>query len=269
MGFPSVNQMAQLFKIGIANNSITMNDIKQYFNITDVDHTKIDEIGYHLQVYSKTDASNVSFLHGYIIHFALEEYINSHKDVDMFNLFETGTARGFSSIIMAYTLDKNDVNGIINTFDIKHYDRKSENGCLCAALNQRLVSTTECIEPFSDLVNKYIKFNVGDTNNILKTRKSDRIHFAFLDGDHRYSSLLLELNYVEKHQQSGDVIIIDDYSIPELKKASDDFLKNELYDFHILDGKVGHRKRMYVHLVKKRIVNSSVEHISPFGVRGN
>jgi len=251
MGFPTENQMSQLFKTGIENNSMTMNDIKQYFNISDVDHTKIDEIGYHLQVFSKNDMSNVSFLHGYIIHFALEQYINSHKDVDMFNLFETGTARGFSSIIMAYTLDKNNANGIINTFDIKHYDHKTEKECLCAALNQRSVSTIDCIEPFSDLVKKYIKFNVGDTNKILKTRESDRIHFAFLDGDHRYSSLLLELNYVEKHQQSGDVIIVDDYSIPELKKATDEFLTNESYDFHVLNGKVGGKTRKYVHLVKK------------------
>jgi len=251
MTFPTENQIAQLFKTGIANNSTTMNDIKQYFDVSDVDHTKIDEIGHHLQVIRKNDITNVSFLHGYILHFALEQYINCHKDVGMFNIFETGTARGFSSIIMAYTLDKNNMNGIINTFDIKHYDHKTEKECLCAALKKRAVSTTECIEPFTDLVKKYIKFNVGDTNKILKTRESDRIHFAFLDGDHRYSSLLLELNYVEKYQQSGDAIIIDDYSIPELKKACDDFLKNGLYNFHVLNGKVGNKTRMYIHAVKK------------------
>lgn len=40
MTFPTENQIAQLFKTGIANNSTTMNDIKQYFDVSDVDHTK-------------------------------------------------------------------------------------------------------------------------------------------------------------------------------------------------------------------------------------
>jgi predicted O-methyltransferase YrrM len=251
MGFPAVSEMMGLSETGKRNNSVTMGDIKQYFGVSEFDGTKIDEIGLHLQVFRKRDLNNVSYLHGHIIHFALEKYITQNNDINTFNLFETGTARGFSSVIMAYTLDKNNMNGIINTFDIKHYDHKTEKECLCAALKQRSVSTIDCIEPFSDLVEKYIKFNVGDTNKILKTRESDRIHFAFLDGDHRYSSLLLELNYVEKHQQSGDVIIVDDYSIPELKKATDEFLTNESYDFHVLNGKVGGKTRKYVHLVKK------------------
>ena len=34
----------------------------------------------------------------------------------------------------------------------------------------------------------------------VKTRETDRIHFAFLDGDHKYSSLKLELEYVSNAQ---------------------------------------------------------------------
>ena len=118
-------------------------------------------------------------------------------------------------------------------------------------MNSRKVSAMECLAPFKDLVTKYIKFNVGDSNKILKTRQSERIHFAFLDGDHRYSALLLELMYVDKYQQSGDVIVVDDYSIDELKRATDEFLERGTYAFHVLHGKVGHKTRQYVHLVKK------------------
>jgi hypothetical protein len=251
MLFPTENEMLRLFEIGKKNNSVTLGDIMKFFNIETFDDNKVDEIGYHLQVFRKKDTLNVSYLHGHIIHFALINYLKDNLDIKNVNIFETGTARCFSSIIMAYTLDCMKRNGIINTFDIKHYNSKTEAECLCAAIKKQKVSTTDCIEPFKGLVEKYIKFNVGDTNKILKTRKTDRIHFAFLDGDHKYSSLKLELNYVSKTQESGDIIIVDDYSIPELGKATDEFLENESYIWHILEGKIGPKTRKYVYLKKK------------------
>lgn len=256
MGVPSERDIMSLFEIGKSNNSSTMSEIAQYFGIDSAammatDLSDIDNIGLHLQVLRKTDRMNVSYIHGHIIHFALEQYMRTNPDLSEFNIFETGTARGFSSVVMAHTLNKNGKSGIINTFDIKHQDAKSEGDCLCAAMNSRKVSAMECLAPFKDLVTKYIKFNVGDSNKILKTRQSERIHFAFLDGDHRYSALLLELTYVDKYQQSGDVIVVDDYSIDELKRATDEFLERGAYAFHVLCGKVGNKTRQYVHLVKK------------------
>ncbi len=251
MTFPTENEMLKLFEIGKKNNSITLGDIMKYFNIESFNNNKIDEIGLHLQVFRKKDYTNVSFLHGHIIHFSLINYLKANIDISNINIFETGTARGFSSVIMAYTLDNMERSGIINTFDIKHYNTKSESDCLCAALKQQRVSSIDCLEPFKSLVEKYIKFNVGDTNRILKTRKTDRIHFAFLDGDHKYSSLKLELNYVSKTQKTGDIIIVDDYSITELKKATDEFLENGNYTWDILEGQVGKKTRKYAHLKKK------------------
>tara|TARA_B100002019_G_C21215176_1_gene571617 strand:- start:502 stop:1257 length:756 start_codon:yes stop_codon:yes gene_type:complete len=251
MPFPTENEMLRLFEIGKKNNSITLGDIMKYFNIETFDNDKIDEIGFHLQVFRKKDTTNVSYLHGHILHFALINYLKENVDIKNVNIFETGTARGFSSIIMAHTLDCMKRDGIINTFDIKHYNSKTESECLCAAIRQQKVSCIECIEPFKELVEKYIKFNVGDTNKILKTRETDRIHFAFLDGDHKYSSLKLELNYVSKTQKSGDIIIVDDYSVPELGKATDEFLENGSYIWHILEGRVGVKTRKYIYLKKK------------------
>ena len=236
---------------GKKNNSVTLETIKKYFNIETFDNNKIDDIGFHLQVFRKNDLSNVSYLHGHIIHFALMNYLKENTSIESINIFETGTARGFSSVVMAYTLDIMGRKGIINTFDIKHYNTKSESECFCAALKQQKVSTIQCLEPFNDLVEKYIKFNVGDTNKILKTRETDRIHFAFLDGDHKYSSLKLELEYVSNSQQSGDIIVVDDYSIIELGKATDDFLKNDNYESKLLEGRVGNRTRKYMYLRKK------------------
>lgn len=90
---------------------------------------------------------------------------------------------------------------------------------------------------------------------ILKTLDIGRIHFAFLDGAHYYKELTYELNYVEKNQQLGDIIICDDYTItqfPEICKAIDNFLSNNKYESKFFYGDDGTKKRGYVFMKKIR-----------------
>ena len=60
MPFPSQDEMLRLFETGKKNNSVTLETIKKYFNIETFDNNKIDDIGFHLQVFRKNDLSNVS-----------------------------------------------------------------------------------------------------------------------------------------------------------------------------------------------------------------
>ena len=69
--------------------------------------------------------------------------------------------------------------------------------------------------------------------------KIDRIHFAFLDGAHFYKDLKNELEFTESKQQSGDIIVCDDYTktqFPEICKAIDEFLLKNKYESKIFYG---------------------------------
>ena len=62
------------------------------------------------------------------------------------------------------------------------------------------------------------------------------------------------LNYVEKNQLSGDIIICDDYTLnqfPEICQAIDNFLKSGKYEYQIFYGDDGTKKRGYVYMKKK------------------
>ena len=41
----------------------------------------------------------------------------------------------------------------------------------------------------------------------------NKIHFAFLDGSHKYKDVKFEFEYVKKRQSKKDIIFFDDYTI--------------------------------------------------------
>ena len=92
------------------------------------------------------------------------------------------------------------------------------------------------LDRWSDLRDNYINFITGDSNKIIKELDIGRIHFAFLDGAHFFKELTNELNFVEKNQKSGDIIVCDDYTqkqFPDICKAIDKFLENKKYEHKI------------------------------------
>ena len=225
-----------------------LEELKEYFNYLH-DKNEIDDIGLKLQICIKD--SLPMYLHGYVITSALYKYLhnNSHDDI---TILETGTARGFSSICMAKILEKFNKKG--NIFTIDRINKW--NNCLkCAELN-REITTNECVEEWCDLVDKYINFVNGDSNEkiIALDKKIDRIHFAFLDGAHYYKDLKNELEFTESKQQVGDIIVCDDYTkaqFPEICKAIDEFLNKYNYESKIFYGNDRTKKRGYVYMIKK------------------
>ena len=79
-----------------------LNEVKDYFGYLH-DKEEMDDVGLKLQICFKL--SKPMYLHGYVITSALYKYLtdNTHTDI---NIFETGTARGFSSVMMAKILEK-------------------------------------------------------------------------------------------------------------------------------------------------------------------
>jgi len=211
---------------------------------------EMDELGLKLQITIKK--SLPMYLHGYVLSSALDKYLRNYKG--KITILETGTARGFSSIIMAKMLKKYSMEGTIHTLDLTgHYDKIFGN-CIKAAKLQRHISRRECLEEWQKMEDTYIKFYQGDSIKTLQTLELPRINFAFLDGHHIYDYVKFELEYVSQRQQSGDIIVCDDYTLeqfPEIVKAIDNFVKNDLYNMKTFYGNDGNKSRGYVYLVRK------------------
>jgi len=229
------------------DHSVVLNEIKEFFGwIYNTD--EMDNIGLILQIVVKH--SKPMYLHGYVISSALHNFLKNQNNI---TILETGTARGFSSIIMANVLQYNNSNGIIHTIDYIEHDKPIFDNTIIAAQKKRAVSRIECTEKWKDVSNKFIKFHTGDSLKLLNSFELDRIHFAFLDGSHLYKDIAFELEWVKKRQQSGDVIICDDYTLsqyPEICKAVNNFLDEKLYYSKIFYGNDGTKKRGYVYMKK-------------------
>lgn len=225
-----------------------LDNLKKDFNYL-YDKDELDYIALNLQICVKK--SKPMYIHGYVLSSILNNFL-INSTLDHINIIETGTARGFSSIIMAKILDKFNISGNIYTIDHNNIF----NNCLKASQLKRSVSTEECINEWKNLANKYINFILGKTKkhvNLLCS-KIDRFHFAFLDGSHLYEDVKFELSNIEKKQKSGDIIVCDDYTkkqYPGLCKAIDEFLEKGLYEYKIYYGDDGTKKRGYVYIKKK------------------
>ena len=229
------------------NYGTILDDVKSFFGYLH-DKDEVDDIGLKLQICVKN--SKPMYLHGFVISSALHQYLeqNNYNNI---TILETGTARGFSSVMMARIMQNFNIDGTIHTLD--HVDRF--DNCLKAAQLNRSVSINECVEEWKPIVDKYIVFEKGDSNKKLKQLSDTltRINFAFLDGAHYYKHLTNELNFTEKRQLIGDVIVCDDYTktqFPEICKAIDDFLNNGKYEHKIFYGDDGTKKRGYVFMKK-------------------
>lgn len=214
------------------------------------DKTEMDRIGLNLQVVWKK--SLPMYLHGYVLTSALHNYIMENKPSSMC-IFETGTARGFSALMMAIILKKMDVSGLVHTLDLAPHHKCSFNNCLKSAELNRNVSREECMREWEDDVEEYIRFYSGDSRQTMKKIELDRIHFAFLDGHHEYDYVKEELTFVKERQEEGDVIVCDDYTAsqyPGICRAIDDFIAENIYTASFFYGDDGTKKRGYVYLIK-------------------
>ena len=75
----------------------------------------IDELALHTQVVKK--ASKINYQHGKVLYSTLRKYL-SENFLEEINIFESGTARGFSSICMSKALIDSNQKGTIYTTDI-------------------------------------------------------------------------------------------------------------------------------------------------------
>lgn len=199
--------------------------------------------------------SKLDFQHGKLLYSALSKYINDKKsnyskDNNPIIVFETGTARGFSSICMSKAFTDNNANGFITTIDpIAHNERffwNSINDCDGAKTREENLSNFD--KELSRIV--FIQGWSEDINSI----GLSRINFAFLDAQHTKDDVMREFEYVSKRQKKGDVIVFDDVTpglFDGVCNAILEIEKNQAYEIRKFDS---NNARGYAIATKKTII---------------
>ena len=78
-----------------------------------------------------------------------------------------------------------------------------------------------------------------------KWKKNKKIHLYFYDGNHSYQDQLESLIIANKYFVKGSIAIIDDTNIPDVERATMDFLKLNPNKFEILINKKTHSNGHY------------------------
>jgi len=198
------------------NNYPIINDVESKLGLS-ISKDWFHDLALHTQVVIKK--SKICYQHGRLLYVKLSDYCMKKK-YDTINILETGTARGFSALCMAYALSERKVSGKIISIDPLPHNVPMYWNCIDDL--QGVKTRKQLLENYSDLIEKYILFFEGKSKHILRTIESTRINFAFLDGAHEYEDVKYEINYVSKRQKSGDIIFFDDYQkkyFPGIVKA--------------------------------------------------
>jgi len=93
------------------------------------------------------------------------------------------------------------------------------------------------------LLRKYKKnINIikGDSNKVLKEISLDKFDYVFLDGGHKYETVLLDLKCLTKVIENGGVILCDDYDLtyaPGVKKAIDEYILLNNFNLRVLNSR--------------------------------
>ena len=215
-----------------------------------IDREWLDDLALHTQIVVKK--SPLCYAHGRVLYSALSAWLRSHPQnspMERVTIMETGTARGFSALCMAKALTDQQRCGTILTFDVLPHTTPMYWNCIDD--NEGEKTRSELLKPWRDLVNNHIVFYQGDTRISLPKARSDRVHFAFLDGAHTYDDVMFEFSQIAPYQQMGDVIVYDDYNLaqfPGLVRAVDEIC--ELYRYNRTDLHA-HSDRGYVVATKR------------------
>lgn len=179
----------------------------------------INELALHTQVVIKPNPIN--FQHGKIIYSILMRHLKENQQKKI-TILETGTARGFSSMVMAKALADTNTEGTIHTIDICPHDFKMMWNCIDD--HEGMKTRAEILKPWEKYLSK-INFIHGKSKNILKNLSLEKVNFAFLDAEHKLKDLKIEFEYVHKRQKKGDIIFFDDYT-PKLFDEVVNFVDN-------------------------------------------
>lgn len=212
-----------------------------------IDDEFIHDLALSTQITIKS--SKPLYLHGYLLYGAVRKYLKDNAGLENLILLETGTACGFSALVMAKALNDARRMGKIITIDILPFNRAIYWNCVHDHAGRR--TRLQLLNKWQTLIYQYILFIQGYSDIVLSQMALSRINVAFLDGGHDYTTVKYELKYIRSRQSTGDVIICDDYTkilYPGLVKAvSEVLLQNE----YLCKTYQGSENRIYLYCKRK------------------
>ena len=104
------------------------------------------------------------------------------------------------------------------------------------------LNSFESVKRFLKKFENKISLYKGDSNEVLHNLDIKKIDFAFIDGGHSYQTTYNDLKHIyENMRGKRGTIVCDDYQdasyITDVKKAIDDYVKNEKLSLKVIDGK--------------------------------
>ena len=180
----------------------------------------IDTLALQTQVSIKK--SHLDWTHGYFLYKIILEQLKHSKKKEI-TVFESGTAKGFSSLVMAKAICD------AKTIDLIDGNKSMYWNALGDERGRK--TRSELLYNYRDLL-KYIEFKKLRSSK-LKMNSYANIFFdiAFLDAAHTFKDVKKEFQIVEGRLNNGGIIIFDDYNFskyPGIVKFINSLDKNRI-----------------------------------------
>lgn len=217
--------------------SKTLDKLEEQYGFS-IDKNWLNELAFRTQIVKKK--SKLNYQHGRLLYcLVLHQITQIHPKSKNIIIFETGTARGFSSICMAKALKDGKRAGQILSVDILPHNKPMYWNCVDDFEGKK--TRRQLLEEWTYLLD-YITFLQMTSDEAIDKVGLSRIHFAFLDAVHDYSSVTKEFNFVQSLQKRNDIVVFDDVSeaFPEVLKAVKEIEKQNKYNFTFIDS--GHKR---------------------------
>ena len=169
--------------------------------------TWIDKLALRTSVSVKT--SNPNWLHGYFLYEMVKNYTKNYQN-KIINYFESGTAKGFSALVVAKAITASGNKPQITTIDIINDNKKRYWNALGDVTGKR--NRNQLLSDYEDLTRgiHFLKLRSRELNRAYFGR--NEIDLAFLDGPHTYKNIKNEFKFVSSKLVSGGILLFDDYN---------------------------------------------------------
>jgi predicted O-methyltransferase YrrM len=178
---------------------------EESFELSSENTDFINQLALNLQVTIKSSA--IDYSHGFLLLSLLKRMKKHNPNLQDFKYFETGSACGFSAVVVAKVANDLFKNFGVTTIDVLDHQTKRYWNRIGDSNGRR--SRLELLLPYQDLIPK-IDFLTTRATKYMKLDRTQRFHLVFLDGQHTYKDVRREFYWAAKNQKVGDIIFLDD-----------------------------------------------------------
>jgi len=228
---PTKDDFVERFRKFRDVSSVEIDELERKYGFA-AERSWVDHLALHTQIVLKDSEANWS--HGRLLYSLLSHRLDTIDQKEGFDILDTGTARGFSALVMARALLDSGKPGRVFTLDILPHEDEIFSNCIDGV--DRPVSRREIWAQWPLESSRVIPLT-GPTSQNLHDLNTARVCFAFLDAQHEYSNVMEEYEWVSASQDVGDIIVFDDVSeelFPGVWRAVEEIRRIGLYSVETL-----------------------------------